>query len=108
MTIHEQLVGLMEKAEKHGALDEFYRQVKAGKHQEDDDMFSWVSSEEHFEVPKMIPKEYWCEIFWESWCFDCNSRGLWSQCSAMGQDKAWTREVSGVECELCTMRVHGP
>ena len=57
------LAGLMEKAEKHGVLDEFYRQVKAGKHQEDDDMFSWVSSEEHFEVPKMIPKEYWCQIF---------------------------------------------
>ena len=39
------LMGLMEKAEKHGVLDEYYRQVKSGK-QQDEDMSSWVSSEE--------------------------------------------------------------
>ena len=45
------LMGLMEKAEKHGVLDEYYRQVKSGK-QQDEDMFSWVSSEERFDVPR--------------------------------------------------------
>ena len=28
------LMGLMEKAEKHGVLDEYYRQVKSGKQQD--------------------------------------------------------------------------
>ena len=56
------LMGLMEKAEKHGVLDEYYRQVKSGK-QQDEDMFSWVSSEDRFDVPKITPKEYWCQIF---------------------------------------------
>ena len=56
------LTGLMEKAEKHGVLDEYYRQVKSGK-QQDEDMFSWVSSEDRFDVPKITPKEYWCQIF---------------------------------------------
>ena len=51
------LMGLMEKAEKHGVLDEYYRQVKSGK-QQDEDMFSWVSSEDRFDVPKITPKEY--------------------------------------------------
>ena len=32
------LMGLMEKAQKHGVLDEYYRQVKSGK-QQDEDMF---------------------------------------------------------------------
>ena len=48
------LMGLMEKAEKHGVLDEYYRQVKSGK-QQDEDMFSWVSSEDRFDVPKITP-----------------------------------------------------
>eukprot|EP00434_Breviolum_minutum_P023086 symbB.v1.2.020371.t1/scaffold1707.1/size105203/2 len=56
------LMGLMEKAEKHGVLDEYYRQVKSGK-QQDEDMFSWVSSEDRFDVPEITPKEYWCQIF---------------------------------------------
>ena len=55
------LMGLMEKAEKHGVLDEYYRQVKSGK-QQDEDMFSWVSSEDRFDVPKITPKEFWCQI----------------------------------------------
>ena len=56
------LMGLMEKAEQHGVLAEYHRQVKSGK-QQDEDMFSWVSSEERFDIPKITPKEYWCQIF---------------------------------------------
>ena len=55
------LMGMMEKAEKHGVLDEYYRQVKSGE-QQDEDTCSWVSSEDRFDVPKITPKEYRCQI----------------------------------------------
>lgn len=56
------LTGLMEKADKHGILDDIYRQVKSGRPQEDEDGYSWVDSEE-FHIPKTIPKNCWCQIF---------------------------------------------
>ncbi len=58
------LVGLMimEKAKKRGMLEQLHKEVNLQKFE--DDVISWASAENFDQkIPKVIPREYWIQIF---------------------------------------------